>query len=93
MIEVKIEVKTKRHDDKVKKMLAETVEKVMMENGCSECHGKNLTVYINEIGRKSVDGLFYCHDCEKKGMIHVEHDIFDALDKIDKKFDGIFKGL
>ena len=93
MIQIKFEVETKRYDDKIRKALSEIVEKAVDENGCTKCHGKNLTVYINEIGRKSIDGYFYCHDCEDKGNIHFSHDIFDVLDDIEKKFKGIFRGL
>lgn len=93
MIQIKFEVETKRYDDKIRKALSEIVEKAVNENGCTRCHGKNLTVYINEIGRKNIDGYFYCHDCEDKGNIHFSHDLFDVLDDIEKKFKDVFRGL
>ncbi|MCK4731033.1 MAG: hypothetical protein KAT65_01120 [Methanophagales archaeon] len=52
MIEVKIEVKTKRYDDKVKKMLAETVEKMMRKSkGGLELHNciKELKMYEKDL--------------------------------------------
>ena len=92
MIQIKYKVKIERYNDKIKEMLSEIIEKVVYENGCTSCHGKNLTVYVNEIGRKNIDGYFYCHDCEDKGNIDVQHNIFDTLDDIEKKFKEIFRG-
>ena len=93
MIQIKFEVQTKLYDDKIKKALSEIVEKAVNENGCTRCQGKNLTIYINEIGNKNIDGYFYCHDCEEKGNVRVSHDIFDVLNDIENNFKNIFKGL
>ena len=93
MFEIKWETKVERNNEGIKSALSNALEKAVLLNGCTKCHGKNLTVYVNAIERNSVDGYFYCHDCKAKGNVTVTHDIYDKMGEIENKFKNIFRGL
>jgi len=93
MFEIKWEGKVERNDEGIKSALSNALETAVLQNGCTKCHGKNLTVYVNAIERNSIDGYFYCHDCNVKGDVHVSHDIYDNMDKIENQFKDMLRGL
>lgn len=91
MFEIKWETKVERNEEGIKNALSNILEKMVYQNGCTKCQGKNLTVYVNAINRNSIDGYFYCHDCNTKGNVSVDHDFYDKMDEIEKKFQDMFR--
>ncbi len=67
---------------KLEGLLTEAVSRRMQEMGCEYCHGSNLTVYLNELERKEVSGLYYCHDCNQEGSFIFQHNLVDQSEAI-----------
>lgn len=93
MFEIKWDSKIERKDEGIKSALSNILEAAVLQNGCTNCRGKNLTVYVNAIERNSIDGYFYCHDCKGKGDVRVNHDIYNKMDEIETQFKEMLRGL
>lgn len=71
--------------------ITSVVEAAVQSEGCQHCHGKNLTVYINEVERTVIRGLYYCHDCNQEGPFILQHNVIDQVEAIVKNFQNEMK--
>lgn len=67
---------------KLERLLTEAASRKMQDTGCEYCHGSNVTVYLNELERKEVRGLYYCHDCNQEGPFILHHNVIDQSEAI-----------
>ncbi|WP_440944974.1 hypothetical protein ACSAZL_12500 [Methanosarcina sp. T3] len=83
--------KSEIDEETLEKILTNILEKVVYENGCTLCKGKNLTVYVNEFTGTYVDGYAYCHNCNEKISAHVNIDIEGEMEKIETELKKVFE--
>lgn len=82
--------KIELNKEALEKTLTNILEKVVYENGCTKCKGKNLTVYVNEFTGTYVEGYAYCHDCNEKIPAHVNIDIEGEMKKLENALKKAF---
>lgn len=63
-------------------LISKEAEAGVLQQGCQYCHGSNLTVYVNEVERTEIHGLYYCHDCNQEGTYTVQHDVIEQYEAI-----------
>ncbi|WP_440955083.1 hypothetical protein ACSAZK_16310 [Methanosarcina sp. Mfa9] len=85
MFELKYNITFEKNEENIKEFLSEALEKGAYECGCPHCNGKNITIYVNEFTKNYVEGYSYCHDCNMKTNIHLDHNIYGELNKLESE--------
>ena len=74
--------------------LSNLAEQAVLQHGCQHCQSRNLTVYINEVERTEIRGLYYCHDCNRDGTFTAQHNLIDTYEEIGRRIqDALKKGF
>lgn len=83
--------KIKWNTKKIEDVLTLLIQKMFEKKECPKCGGHNLTVYINQIERNTIEGVYYCHDCNFDGSFTVNHEIFAQLEATEKELKKMFR--
>lgn len=77
-------------------LLSNLAEEAAQQQGCQHCQGRNLTVYVDEVERTEIRGLYYCHDCNQEEPFTAQHNIIDiyesAIQSFQKDLRKMFSG-